>query len=181
MHCGEVRHPLTFGGIRAIFVILVHGAFSPMVVFCTSIAKRAGCSDYSDTISEIEASAAPNWKNGRTATGRGREQPSLARPRLLLYPTFPATMDRLRLLGLLGDTWRRPRDPRSAALEVCRLIDRFRSKPREFLGILIVAVLARLPRTANSRAARSRRRAAWSSRSVIGLTMIDLLNLLRDG
>jgi len=55
-------------------------------------------------------------------------------------------MDRLRLLGLLGDTWRRPRDPRSAALEVCRLIDRFRSKPREFLSILIVAVLARLQR-----------------------------------
>jgi hypothetical protein len=117
-----------------------------MVVFCTSIAKRAGCSGYSDTISEIEASAAPNWKNRRAATGRGREQPSRVSQRLLLYPTFPTTMGRLRLLGLLGDTWRRPRDPRSAALEIRRLIDRFRSKPREFLGILIVAVLARLQR-----------------------------------
>ena len=85
-------------------------------------------------------------KAGRAATGRGREQPSRARPRLLLYPTFPATMGRLRLLGLLRDTWHRPRNLRSAALEVRRLIDRFRSKPREFLGVLIVAVLARLQR-----------------------------------
>src|SRR5262249_3618446 len=50
------------------------------------------------------------------------------------------------------------------------------------IGILVIAVITRLQRaTANSRAARSRRRAAWSSRSVIHQTMIDLRDLLRDG
>jgi hypothetical protein len=50
---------------------------------------------------------------------------------------------RLRLLGLLRDVRHCPRSLRSAALEVRRLIDRFGSQQREFLSVLIVAVLAR--------------------------------------
>ena len=55
-------------------------------------------------------------------------------------------MGRLRLLGLRRDVRHRPRSLRSAALEVRRLIDRFGSQQREFLSVLIVAVLARSQR-----------------------------------
>ena len=82
----------------------------------------------------------------RACGGWPRSGTSRAKPRLLLYPTFPATVGRLRLLGLLRDARHRPRSLRSAALEVRRLIDRFRSQQREFLSVLIVAVLARSQR-----------------------------------
>jgi hypothetical protein len=55
-----------------------------------------------------------------------------------------ATVGRLRLLSLLCDVRGCPRALGNAAFKIGGLLDRFRGKPRELLGILIVAVLTRL-------------------------------------
>jgi hypothetical protein len=91
------------------------------------------------------ASAVPNQKTygcGREWRGAELRAPK----RLVLYPTFPATLGRLRLLGLLRDARRGSRNLQSPALEVRGLVDRLRGKAREFLGVLVVAVVARLER-----------------------------------
>ena len=111
-----VRYPLTFGGIRAIFVILVHGRFSPMVLF-----RQSPNVQVVPTTEIFRTSR-------RRARGTGKKPARGGWPRsgttfaprqavgLLLYPTFPATVGRLRLLGLLRDARHRPRSLRSAAL-----------------------------------------------------------------
>jgi hypothetical protein len=57
-----------------------------------------------------------------------------------------ATVGRLRLLGLLRRVTGCLDDLRRAVFKVGGLIDCFRSKPREFLGVSVVAVLARYQR-----------------------------------
>jgi hypothetical protein len=57
-----------------------------------------------------------------------------------------ATVGRLRLLSLLRRVTGRLDHLRGAVFKVGGLIDCFRGKPREFLGALIIAVLARFQR-----------------------------------
>jgi hypothetical protein len=147
-----------------------------------SFVNRQTCRSFQLDISDIEASGARNWKKPACG-GWPRSGTTFRRvkPRLLLYPTFPATVGRLRLLGLLRDARHRPRSLRSAALEVRRLIDRFRSQQREFLSVLIVAVLARSQRHSKESRGAVAQASSMVIRSVIDSTMIDLPNLLRDG
>lgn len=92
-----------------------------------------------------------------------------------------ATVGRLALLDFLRSVTGRLDDLRGAVFNIGGLIDCFRGKPREFLGILVIAVLARCQRYGQQ----PRGAVAQESGMVIPvghpLTMIDLRDLLRDG
>ena len=127
---GEVRHPLTFGGIRAIFVILVHGRFRQWLSFvnrqtCRSFQLQRYFGHRGVGRAELEKAGV------RRLAAVGNNLPPLNRGyffiRLFLRPWADCGCWALR------DVKHRPRSLRSAALEVRRLIDRFRSQQREFL------------------------------------------------
>jgi hypothetical protein len=63
-----------------------------------------------------------------------------------LVPALLATVGRLRLLSLLRDVRGCPRNLNNVDFKIGGLLDRFRGQPREFLGKLVIAILARLQR-----------------------------------